>query len=65
MKGIMEKNVEQYHSFEQGRRAFGDYVQDCSKGVKQFNRQEVVTLIDSFGEGIATHPYDGTSTLVK
>lgn len=54
----MEMNVEQHHAFEAGVTAFKAYVEACERGSKTFSGNELRSLIDDFGELLATHMAD-------
>lgn len=61
-KGIMEKNVEQHHAFEEGLKKFGEYVYSTTP--ETWDRETFKEIIDSFTPALAIHLRDEIPTLL-
>jgi hemerythrin-like domain-containing protein len=53
--GVMEKNVEQHHEFHDGLHELQDYLGKVADGVKTYDGQYLVKVIDGFGPSLSQH----------
>ena len=63
VKGIMQANVEQHHTFEAGVEEFGDYVESLVNGKEKYDGGRIMQIIDGFGGALMKHFAEEIPTL--
>ena len=61
VQGLMERNVEQHRAFTPGFDRFQEYARTCAS--KDYDGEEMRSLIEAFAEPLTRHLYDEIETL--
>lgn len=64
-KGIMQRNIEQHHSFHEAIQNYDAYIRACLDSSEAYDGVKLIKLIDAFGYELATHLSDEISTILS
>lgn len=62
-RGIMDASVQQHHAFEEGVKAYTDYLKNADTGEEKYDGAKLKTIIDSFMPSLRQHLQDEILTL--
>ncbi|PON30075.1 hemerythrin HHE cation binding domain-containing protein [Trichoderma gamsii] len=62
-RGIMDASVQQHHAFEEGVKAYTDYLKNADIGEEKYDGAKLKTIIDSFMPSLRQHLQDEILTL--
>ncbi|PKK51813.1 hypothetical protein CI102_4364 [Trichoderma harzianum] len=63
-KGIMQHNVEQHHTFDEGLEKYIKYIRDCLDGKEAYQGSNLIAIVDEFGQNLADHLHEEIMTIL-